>query len=155
VSSDGGSAERAAESAGHRDGESAVSLLPPALHHVALGTRDVERLAQFYRALFGVDEMTRHRGEGGELRSIWIELASGILMIEKSSAPEGRFAPRREGVGLGWFLLAFRVTAAQRERLEQRVEELGSSIESRSRHSSYFRDPDGNRLAISEYGTDE
>jgi glyoxylase I family protein len=40
---------------------------------------------------------------------------------------------------------------AERPELEARVEALGASVESRSEHSSYLRDPEGNRVALSHY----
>jgi hypothetical protein len=55
------------------------------------------------------------------------------------------------GVALGAFLLAFRADADGRRAFEQRAQELGSEIESRSEFTSYLRDPDGNRIAFSEY----
>ncbi|HSC87580.1 MAG TPA: VOC family protein [Polyangiaceae bacterium] len=121
------------------------------LHHLALGARDVERLAGFYARAFGLRETNRHE-EGGRVRSIWLELGPGArLMIERSE--QGR--PPVEGVGAGLFLLAFSVEPQQRVALEQQLEELGSPIESRTGHSSYARDPEGNRIAISCYPFDE
>lgn len=118
----------------------------PSLHHVAVGTRDVEALASFYARLLETRELTRHRDAAG-LRSIWLELAGALLMIERSSGA----ASRVEGVGLGAFLLAFRADAAGRRAFEERAEGLGAKIESRSDFTSYLRDPDGNRIAVSEY----
>ncbi len=113
------------------------------LHHVALGARDVETVAAFYRDVFGLPEITRHRAGDGSLRSIWLDLGNAILMIERTQAP-----PRRvEGVGAGAFLLAFRVTRETRAALERAL----GAIESRTEHTSYARDPEGNRVAISSY----
>jgi catechol 2,3-dioxygenase-like lactoylglutathione lyase family enzyme len=122
----------------------------PSLHHVAVGTRDVEKLARFYCRLLATAEQRRHLDERGELRSIWLDLSGTLLMIERA-APEA--APRESlsGVGLGAFLLAFRADAAGRGTLEARAAELGAAVESRSAYTSYFRDPDGNRIAVSEY----
>lgn len=118
-----------------------------ALHHVALGTRDVEGLARFYRELLGLSEVQRHQDEQGALRSIWLELGGAWLMIERTQE-----APRRvEGVGSGPFLLAFRVTRAARSQLEQELSTRGHDIEARTAFTSYSRDPDGNRFAISHY----
>ena len=44
-------------------------------HHLALGARDLERVAAFYRDLLGLPEVSRHREPGGRLRSIWLILA--------------------------------------------------------------------------------
>jgi catechol 2,3-dioxygenase-like lactoylglutathione lyase family enzyme len=117
------------------------------LHHLALGTPDVEELAQFYRELFGLVENTRLLDAQGRLRSIWLDLGGALLMIERTDRP-----PRRvDGIGRGPFLIAFRVGRAERERLERELERRGHTIESRTTFSSYSRDPDGNRLAISHH----
>src|SRR5262245_38303934 len=117
------------------------------LHHVALGTRNVEELARFYRELLGLTEVQRHQDEQGALRSIWLDLGGALLMIERTLAE-----PRRvEGVGSGPFLLAFRVTPQARGQLEQQLAVRGHPIEARTAFSSYSRDPDGNRFAVSHY----
>lgn len=118
------------------------------VHHLALGTRDVERLARFYRVAFGLLEVKRHMGAAGELRSIWLDLGGPLLMIESSAAPD---RARVEGVGAGLFLLALRVSISERASLEQGLEALGAPIESRTQFTSYTRDPDGNRVAVSHY----
>jgi len=117
------------------------------LHHLALGTAQVEGLARFYRELFGLSEAARHFGPDGALRSIWLDLGGPLLMLEYT-ASETRHV---EGLGQGLFLIAFRVSSAERVRLERELESRGHAIESRSAYSSYSRDPDGNRIAISHY----
>jgi catechol-2,3-dioxygenase len=117
------------------------------LHHLALGTGQVEGLARFYRELFGLTETARHLSSDGTLRSIWLDLGGALLMIERTSG-ETRHV---EGVGTGLFLIAFRVSPAERSRLESALERRGHAIESRTAYSSYSRDPDGNRIAISHH----
>jgi glyoxylase I family protein len=117
------------------------------LHHLAVGTADVEALARFYRELFDLAETARHLDAAGAIRSIWLDLGGALLMIERSSSP-ARYV---EGVGTGPFLLAFRVSHAERGRLERELEARGHAIESRTAFSSYSRDPDGNRIAISHH----
>ena len=119
----------------------------PALHHLALGSADVERLARFYRDVFGLREIGRHLYPGGALRSIWLDLGGPILMLEHTDKP----ARRVEGVDPGPFLLALRVDRSQRHQLERRLEESGQAIESRTAFTSYSRDVDGNQVAISHY----
>jgi catechol 2,3-dioxygenase-like lactoylglutathione lyase family enzyme len=121
----------------------------PSLHHIAVGTRDVPALAAFYCRLLETEEARRHVDERGALRSIWLDLSGTLLMIER--AEPGAERPRASGVGLGAFLLAFRAGAADRRAFEARAEALGATIEARSDYTSYFRDPDGNRIAVSEY----
>ncbi len=116
------------------------------LHHVALGARDVERLARFYAEVFGLPELARHH-DGGELRSVWLDLDGTILMIERSRDE----ARRVQGIGAGPFLLAFGVRDGEREQWESRLAVAGAPIESRTAHTAYARDPEGNRIAISDY----
>ncbi len=117
------------------------------LHHLALGSADVERLARFYRDVFGLRELTRHLYPDGGLRSIWLDLGGPILMIEHTNKP----ARRVDGIDAGPFLLTLCVAPSERRQLEQRLERSGQTIESRSPFTSYARDVDGNRVAFSHY----
>jgi catechol 2,3-dioxygenase-like lactoylglutathione lyase family enzyme len=116
------------------------------LHHLALGARDVEKIAGFYATHFGLAELARHLREDGSLRSVWLELGSSVLMVEATEEGE-----RRCGVGAGLFLLALRATPSERRALEARLSAAGIAVESRTDFTSYFRDPEGNRFAISHY----
>ncbi len=118
------------------------------LHHLALGARDVDALAGFYAKAFGLEETTRHQYPDGRLRSVWLDMDATILMIEHTEQPTRRVV----GVGAGPFLLAFAVDGVEeRLALERRLVELGVTIEERTEFSSYLRDIEGNRLAISHY----
>jgi hypothetical protein len=122
----------------------------PSLHHIAVGTLGVEPLANFYCQLLAASELRRQLDEQGQVRSIWLDLSGTLLMIERVSAgaePRGPVS----GVGFGAFLLAFRAAAGERVELEARAAVLGAVVESRSAYTSYLRDPDGNRIAISDY----
>ncbi len=116
---------------------------PPTLHHLALGADDVESLAAFYRDALGLPEIDRHHFPGGALRSIWLSLGPGcVLMVEP-------YEQRREEVAhhsSGLFLLALQMDSGSRARVEAALE-----VESRTDHTCYFRDPEGNRFAISDY----
>lgn len=117
------------------------------LHHIALGARDLELVAAFYRDRLGLREIGRHRGSGGQVRSIWLDLGGPILMIELAGE-----SPRRvRGVGAGPFLLAFAKPPSERDALETALAEAGFPVELRTEHTSYLRDPEGNRVAISSY----
>jgi catechol 2,3-dioxygenase-like lactoylglutathione lyase family enzyme len=117
------------------------------LHHLAVGSPDVERLARFYREVFGLSERARKFDEAGQLRSIWLDLGGPILMLERSHGA----MPRVEGVRAGPFLLAFRVSREERSRLERELEARGHPIEARTAFTSYARDVDGNRVGFSHY----
>ncbi len=120
------------------------------LHHVALGARDVWGVATFYVQGFGLRVLSTHDYDDGTLRSVWLDLEPGVLMVEHTEEP----ALRVEGVGPGPFLLAFRVDERERAVIEERLAALGSPIEARTAASSYARDPEGNRVAISHYRVD-
>ena len=117
-----------------------------AIHHLALGSPDPESLSQFYREVFHLDESARHHDEQGGLRSIWLALNPGVLMIEKTTRP---LRKKVLGVDAGFFLLAFESSDLQAD--HKRLEKLGGVIEERSEYSLYFRDPEGNRCALSAY----
>ena len=117
------------------------------LHHLALGARDLERVAGFYRDLLGLREVNRHHEPGGTLRSIWLDLGGAVLMIEQTEEP----ARRVHGIGAGPFLLALAAAPSERSVLENSLEASGFPVDSRTEHTIYFRDPEGNRVALSSY----
>jgi catechol 2,3-dioxygenase-like lactoylglutathione lyase family enzyme len=120
------------------------------LHHLAIGTRDVARLARFYIDVLGLREVTRHLHADGSLRSVWLDLGGSLLMIEPTDEP-----PRTVvGVGAGPFLIAVAVSVDERAAFETRLAGAGSNIELRSEFTSYARDPDGNRIALSAFPLD-
>lgn len=116
------------------------------LHHLALGARDVERVASFYRDVLLLPEISRHHTEGGVLRSVWLDLGGAILMVERTT----RTRARHEGVDAGLFLLAVR-SRDGRAAARARVEAAGATIESATGYTDYTRDPEGNRVAVSDY----
>jgi glyoxylase I family protein len=126
-----------------------VSSQRARLHHVALGARDIERVAAFYRDLLGLREVRRHHEPDGQLRSVWLDLDGPVLMIERTGEP-----PRQvQGVGAGMFLLALAYQPPERDRLEQSLARCGFPVESRTEHTIYVRDPEGNRVAVSSFPT--
>lgn len=129
------------------------------LHHIALGAADVERTSDFYRRVLGLREVTRHTDHQGELRSIWIDLGSAVLMIERTDeSPSAARAPTHPtttdtasttSAVSGFFLLAIRT--ANLEAAEESLTKSGIPIESRTAMTLYFRDPEGNRVALSQH----
>jgi len=117
------------------------------LHHLALGARDLEHVAGFYRDLLGLREVCRHHEPGGSLRSIWLDLGGPVLMIERTEEP----ARLIQGVGAGPFLLALAAAPSERSVLERSLDASGIPIDSRTEHTIFFRDPEGNRVALSSY----
>lgn len=117
------------------------------LHHLAIGAVNVEKTSMFYSEAFALPLLKRHLYEDGSLRSIWLALDEAILMIEHTEFTREQV----DGVGSGPFLVAFRVAENERTALEERLVALGSPIEARTAATSYARDPEGNRIAISHY----
>lgn len=120
---------------------------PHGLHHLAIGARNVERLAAFYSMAFGLREVSRQRDADGDLRSVWLGLESAVIMIERVT--QGREITPDMNAGL--FLIAFRIEPSERVDFESRLAAHACPVESRTEHTSYFRDPEGNRFAISSY----
>ena len=57
----------------------------------------------------------------------------------------------RDIVHLGLRLPRAEKRAIRRAAFEARAAVLGAAVESRSAYTSYLRDPDGNRIAVSEF----
>jgi len=120
------------------------------LHHIALGARDVDGVAEFYREVFGLTEIKRHHyDDGAGLRSVWLDTGGCVLMVEHTLEPIASETAFVNGVNAGPFLLAFAVDEEDLEGIERALHAFGREIESRSSYTSYARDPEGNRVAIS------
>lgn len=117
------------------------------LHHIALGARDVEAVADFYRRFFGLSERDRHFDDEGGLRSIWLDLEGTLLMIERTALEPRLVADLAPGP----FLLAFTTPSEARKRLEQELAGAGYPLEARTEYTTYTRDPEGNRVGFSHY----
>jgi catechol 2,3-dioxygenase-like lactoylglutathione lyase family enzyme len=106
------------------------------IHHVALRTRDLPRLEQFYAGVLGLRVVRRDDERG----SVWLALDAGgaVLMLERAGADEPEVpAGTRD-------LVAFAVD--DKEAWRRRV-----AVEAETEHTLYFRDPDGRRVAVSSY----
>ena len=123
------------------------SVFVTALHHVALGTRDVPKIAAFYREVLELREVQRHEHADGSLRSVWLDLGGALLMIEHSEEP----ARHVVGIGAGPFLIALATSREEQSRLATKLADAGCVFESRTEWTLYSRDPDGNRIALSAY----
>lgn len=129
------------------------------LHHVALGAEDVRLVAEFYSQAFDLPTVKEHLYDDGALRSIWLKTGDTLLMIEhvadeRASEPDGEHPRWVRHLGRGPFLLAFSVSPSEAFEVEERLISLGAVIESRTEHSAYARDPEGNRIAISHFPLD-
>jgi len=118
------------------------------LHHLALGARDPARLAVFYRDVLELQEVTRHF-DGDDLRAVWLDLGGAVLMIERipTDAPPRSDAKMQPGL----FLLAVRIPQDDRDQWIAKLDAAGAPIEDETGFTSYTRDPEGNRVAVSFY----
>jgi catechol 2,3-dioxygenase-like lactoylglutathione lyase family enzyme len=119
---------------------------------VALLARDVARLAAFYRDALGLAELKRHLHEDGSLRSVWLQLGAGPAFLAVEPAAESAEGATPQGPG--WFLLALSIPAAGRAELRAWLEARGVAVERESPWTLYFRDPEGNRVALSHHPED-
>lgn len=115
------------------------------VHHIALLTAQVDRLARFYRDLLACEELGRHHDDRG-LRSVWLPLGDAILMVERLEAP----AERERGAG-GWHMLVLDIPAAERARWVKRLEAAGAGPTGSTGFTLYGQDPDGNPFGLSHY----
>lgn len=118
------------------------------LHHLALKAQDPARLAEFYMRTFQLSELKRHQDEGG-LRSVWLQLGEGILMIERADTPGP--SPIAELDPPGLHLLSLRIAADQHQSWRARLAAQGVSITHSTAFTLYFVDPEGNRLGLSSW----
>lgn len=107
------------------------------IHHVALRVRDLESSRNFYSGLLGLSEMRR---DGS--RSVWLRAGDAVLMLERTLRGGGA----HEGSG---HVLALAAEAL--DPWEERLTEAGISIDDRTAHTLFVRDPDGHRVALSVY----
>jgi catechol 2,3-dioxygenase-like lactoylglutathione lyase family enzyme len=109
------------------------------IHHLAMRTTDTARLERFYAGVLGLRVVRRDEARD----SVWLAAGDAVIMIERAAeeAEPGVPAGTKE-------LLAFAVDdlSAWRARVSVEV-----AIEARTEHTVYFRDPDGRRLAVSDY----
>jgi glyoxylase I family protein len=115
----------------------------PALHHVALRCRDVEKTARFYEQMLGLELVRDARP-----RALWLGLGGGaVLMVEAREPGEPAIAAgSRE-------LLALRVSPDRKTAIRTRAVTLGV-FDGETQHTVYFRDPDGRRVGVSTFPLD-
>lgn len=124
-------------------------------HHLAIQVRSVEETAAWYRRVLGLAELRRHHRPDGTLRSIWLEVpgaGGGFLALEETAAEPVRddFRTGRPGP----LLLALRIDREDRAAALAELERLGVPVVHQTRWTAYFRDPEGNRIALSHHPED-
>ncbi|MFZ5966213.1 MAG: VOC family protein [Bacillota bacterium] len=127
------------------------------IEHVAIWTRDLERLKKFYEEYFGGKAGEKYVNEKKGFESYFISFDTGarLEIMKKASIPENMNSTIDEYLGL--IHLAFSVGS------KEKVDELTSELRSkgyrvvsgpRTTGDGYYEscvlDPDGNRLEITE-----
>ena len=110
------------------------------VHHVALRTARVALLVEFYGVVLGL-AVDRRRGD----ESVWLAAGGAWLMIERRAEDEPAVAPETLE------LVAWSVTEEGRAVVRARLRERGLVVEAETAWTTYFRDPDGRRVAVSCY----
>jgi len=124
----------------------------PALHHAAVRCRDLARAEHFYAGVLGLPVLRRWpraAADGGGDRSVWLALGGGgFLALERA---DGGAAEPFDSAPPGWHVVALSMERADRHSWEARLAAAGVAVERRTPFSIFFRDPEGNRLALSHW----
>jgi catechol-2,3-dioxygenase len=118
------------------------------LNHAVLFVRDVDRAAEFYRSVFGFEEMERPAG----MRAAFMRSPTGGNHHDLGLFEVGSDAPRPPRGSVGLYHLAWEVPTI--EDLASAARELSAvgAMTGASDHgvskSLYGRDPDGNEFEV-------
>jgi catechol-2,3-dioxygenase len=118
------------------------------LNHAVLFVRDVDRAAEFYRSVFGFEEMERPAG----MRAAFMRSATGGNHHDLGLFEVGPDAPRPARGSVGLYHLAWEVptiedlVAAARELSAAGA--MGGASDHGVSKSLYGRDPDGNEFEV-------
>lgn len=112
------------------------------MHHLALRTQDLERLAAHYENVCMLQRLPP-RPNG----SVWLLAGGVIVMIERCAPGEPTVA--RDGMDL----LAFPIASLENARAHLAAHDV--AVEAETAATLYFRDPDGRRNALSCYRFDD
>jgi catechol 2,3-dioxygenase-like lactoylglutathione lyase family enzyme len=118
-----------------------------ALHHLAVVVSDLARAEKFYCDVLGLHLVRRWNDDAGAHRSTWVSLGSAFLAIERAT----RSGPMRADDAPGHHCVALAIREIERADWRVRLGAAGVAIERESPYTMYFRDPDGNLVALSHY----
>lgn len=127
-------------------------------HHLAIQVQDLEGTGRFYREVLGLTELARHHRPDGTLRSLWLAVGDpgvaggGFIALEACAGAPPTEGFRRDGAGL--LLVALRIAREDRPRILAELQRRGVEVVHQTRWTFYFRDPEGNRLALSHHPAD-
>jgi catechol 2,3-dioxygenase-like lactoylglutathione lyase family enzyme len=122
-------------------------------HHLAIQVRELERVTAFYRDVLGLPERARHHRPDGSLRSVWVGLPDGGFLALEEVTGEPASGPFRQP-NPGLFLLSLRISREDRAEAVRELARHGVELVHETRWTVYFRDPEGNRVALSHHPED-
>ena len=128
-----------------------LSLGKLALHHLAIKVIDLEACEKFYSQVLGLKPSKFPYDENGPTRSVWLQSEEVILMLEQVGKGSKPTSKSSASVKPGLHLIAFAIGRFERNQWKERLTMNGVSIEAESDFTIYFRDPEGNRVALSHY----
>jgi catechol 2,3-dioxygenase-like lactoylglutathione lyase family enzyme len=106
----------------------------PRIRHIAINVQDREKTAAYYKKVFGMEE--KHRGENGT-----IYLSDGFVDVALISTP-------RHPWGINHF--GFKVDSV--DSVVKTAETTAESNTFGAIAESWIKDPEGNRVDVSEHG---
>ena len=125
------------------------------IEHIAVWTRDLERLRSFYERFLGARAGPKYRNEGKAFESYFLTFESGarLELMRMDSIPETRDDPLEQATGL--VHVAFSVGSEERvDGLTAELADAGHRVLDGPRrtgdgyYESVVLDPDGNRVEI-------
>ena len=125
------------------------------IEHVAIWTRELDQLKEFYETYFGATASSKYVNPGTEFESYFLSFSSGAR-LELMQSPNVADLSDSSGVQpVGYAHLAFSVGFREQvERLTAELSAAGYKVASAPRFTGdgYFEsvvlDPDGNRVEI-------
>ena len=118
------------------------------LNHAVLFVRDVDRAAEFYRSVFGFEEMERPAG----MRAAFMRSRTGGNHHDLGLFEVGADAPRPPRGSVGLYHLAWEVPTIEDLVAAARELSAAGAMSGASDHgvskSLYGRDPDGNEFEV-------
>lgn len=121
------------------------------IHHIAIATEDPVRLASFYTGVLGLSTLGEFRNDG-RIRSVWLSTNDNtIVMLEKAGSADPAGPRTMDEKRTGLHLLAFGIPPENRGMWKETLRGHKVNVEQESPYSIYFRDFDGNLLALSHY----
>ena len=106
----------------------------PRIRHIAINVQDPRKEAEYYKAVFGMEEKTR--GENGT-----IYLSDGFVDVALISTPR-----------LAWGINHFGFQVDSVRSIEEIAETTAEANVFGAIAESWIKDPEGNRVDVSEHG---